>query len=296
MNIHSYPSIYAIGHRAIKEIFSGPVTVEEKIDGSQFSMARVGGELFCRSKGKQIVLDAPEKLFNHAVEAAKALDLKEGWTYRCEYLSTPKHNTLAYSRIPKSHLIVFDICTGPETYLSYDQKATEAARLGLEVVPILYEGMVQSLDYLLGFLERESILGGVKVEGFVVKNYNLFTLDKKIAIAKFVSEAFKEKHGVEWKKSNPGKYDIVQSLIFQLKTEARWNKAVQHLRESGQLTESPKDIGTLLKEIQSDVQKEEADFIREQLWKHFWPHISRGVIAGFPEHYKRTLAESAFGK
>jgi ATP-dependent RNA circularization protein (DNA/RNA ligase family) len=35
--ILSYPSIYALGHRAIRELFDGPVVVEEKIDGSQFS-------------------------------------------------------------------------------------------------------------------------------------------------------------------------------------------------------------------------------------------------------------------
>lgn len=296
MSINSYPSIYAVGHRAIKDIFLGPITVEEKIDGSQFSMAVINGELICRSKGQQLVVDAPEKMFFRAIEAALFLKpiLHEGWIYRCEYLNSPKHNTLAYLRTPRSNVIVFDVCTGPETYLTHAEKSAEAARLGLDVVPLLHEGMVGSVEHLLSFLERESVLGGVKIEGFVCKNYNLFTVDKKIAIAKYVSEAFKEKHGVEWKKSNPGKYDVVQSLVFRLRTEARWAKSIQHLRDACTLTGSPKDIGPLLKEIQADVLKEESDFIRDELWKHFWPHISRGIIAGFPEHYKRTLVESAF--
>lgn len=33
MTINSYPSIFAIGHRAIADIFSSDVVVEEKIDG-----------------------------------------------------------------------------------------------------------------------------------------------------------------------------------------------------------------------------------------------------------------------
>jgi hypothetical protein len=292
--INSYPSIYAIGHKAIAAIFDTPVTIEEKIDGSQFSMARFDGELHCRSKGKAIIPDAPEKMFVKAIEVAATRPLRDGWIYRCEYLQSAKHNTLNYGRIPDNHLIVFDVCTGVESYLSHAEKAAEASRIGLEAVPLLHEGKVESMSEMVAFLERESILGGCKIEGFVAKNYNLFTVDKKIAIGKFVSEAFKEKHGVEWKKSNPGRYEVVQSLVFQLKTEARWRKAVQHLREAGQLTESPKDIGPLLKEIQSDVQREESAFIQEQLWKHFWPEISRGIIAGFPEHYKRTLAEGAF--
>lgn len=35
---HSYPSIYALGHRALGELFLDPVVVEEKVDGSQFSV------------------------------------------------------------------------------------------------------------------------------------------------------------------------------------------------------------------------------------------------------------------
>ncbi len=34
---HSYPKIYGLGHKAITELLSDNVMVEEKIDGSQFS-------------------------------------------------------------------------------------------------------------------------------------------------------------------------------------------------------------------------------------------------------------------
>lgn len=287
--INSYPSIYTIGHRAIESLFSSPVIVEEKIDGSQFSMSRQNGELVCRSKGQQIIIDAPQKLFIKAIEAAKTLDLKEGWVYRCEYLNMPKHNTLEYSRTPIKNLIIFDICIGLESYLAPEDKVAEAKRIGLEVVPIFYNRKIDSPPDLLSLLEKESILGGVKIEGFVVKNYSQFTPEKKVAIGKFVSEDFKEKHNGEWKKSNPGKKDVVDNLIAQLKTDARWNKAIQHFRDDGKLTNSPKDIGPLLKEIQEDILKEESEFIREQLWKHFWPAISRGIIGGFPEYYKEKI-------
>jgi len=298
-HIPSYPEIYQIGHRQIKDIFATPVIIEEKVDGSQFSMSRTGGVLSCRSKGKDIIIDAPEKMFNAAIETAKSLDLHDGWTYRCEYLGKPKHNTLAYSRVPAKHLIVFDVMTGPETYLTPDEKKEEAERLGLECVPCFFDGFRIEPSAWVGrtiskgwaeeLLSKDSILGGCKVEGFVVKNYNVFTPDKKIAIAKYVSEAFKEKHSHKWKKSNPTQNDVVQHLIGELKTEARWNKAVQHLRDAGQLDVSLKDIGSLIKEVQSDVRKEEAESIKECLFKHFWPQIQRGIVAGLPEWYKGTL-------
>ncbi len=290
-HINSYPSIYALGHRAIKDISSSPVVIEEKVDGSQFSMSRNNGVISCRSKGQQIVMDAPEKLFIKAVESVRSLDLKDGWVYRCEYLNSPKHNTLSYTRTPKKHLIVFDVCTAPETYLSPEEKRAECNRLGIECVPCFFEGVI---DITEGFaetlLQNDSILGGCKVEGFVVKNYSVFTLEKKIAIAKFVSSAFKEIHGKEWKKANPSKGDFIESLISDFKTEARWRKAVQHKRESGQLTESPQDIGLLMKEVPEDIQKESEQEIKDRLFGHFWPQIKRGVIAGLPEWYKSELA------
>jgi hypothetical protein len=289
-HLSSYPSIYALGHRYLADLFDGPVTVEEKIDGSQFSMARVNGVLKCRSRGQEIHVDGPEKMFAPAVEVAKSLPLTEGWVYRGEYLKSPKHNTLTYGRIPVNHIILFDVMTGPETYLTWEAKADEAKRLGLEVVPMFLSGNFgKSVEDVRPFLNAESCLGGCKVEGVVVKNYARFGVDKKILIGKFVSEAFKEKHQHAWKKSNPGPGDFVQHLITELKTEARWRKAIQHLKEAGTLGGIPQDIGPLLIHLDADTEREESDAIKEALFKYFWPEIRRGIAGGFPEFYKKEI-------
>lgn len=296
MTIYSYPTVYAIGHKQIQNIFDGPVTVEEKVDGSQFSFGLIDGELQCRSKGAQIILDNPEKMFQKAVDfvlSAKDI-LRSGWIYRCEYLQSPKHNALAYDRVPQNHLIGFDVCTSLETYMTYEQKKAEFARLDLETVPILFSGKVDNFEQMANLLELVSILGGQKIEGFVVKNYNLFTEEKKVAIGKFVSEKFKEVHKGEWRAANPMQSDITSMLIKQYRTPARWQKAVQHLRESGLLDGSPKDIGPLMKEVSQDVLKECEDEIKDALFAHFWKQVSRGIVTGFPEWYKETLAKSAF--
>ena len=116
---HSYGSIYNVGHPAASELFNGPVTIEEKVDGSQFSFGIFDGEVKVRSKGQQLVVDAPEKMFTKAVEQVLARQelLHDGWTYRAEYLRSPKHNTLKYDRHPNGHLVIFDIATSEETYL-----------------------------------------------------------------------------------------------------------------------------------------------------------------------------------
>ncbi len=292
--INSYPNVLAIGHRMIKDIFSGEVLIEEKVDGSQFSFGIIDGELMCRSKGRQQILDAPDSLFEKAVEIIRGLDCHPGWFYRGEYLAKPKHNALAYSRIPEKNIILFDIQTGIETYMTPEEKKAEAERIGLECVPVMFQGMVTDFEMFKGFLDRESILGGVKVEGVVVKNYNLFTQEKKVAMGKYVSENFKETHSEEWRKANPGKSDLIGLLIERYKTTARWAKAVQHLREVGKIVGVPQDIGLLIKEVPADVRKECEDEIKESLFKHFWPHIQRGITKGLPEWYKDELAKTSF--
>lgn len=291
---HSYPKVYAMGHAAIAELLFDEIHVEEKIDGSQFSFGRFGGELKVRSKRVAMEVEAPEKMFSKAVEVAKALPLTDGYTYRAEYLQKPKHNALAYDRIPDSHLMVFDINTGHEHYMSYEEKAKECERVGLECVPRLYKGKLTSSAQLLSYLESPSCLGGVKPEGVVVKNYKRFSRDGKAMIGKYVSEAFKEVHKSSWSKSNPSQGDFIKDLAEKYRHVGRWMKAVQRLEEEGALEHSPRDIGKLMKEVPVDIRDECRDEIMEALYKHFWPQIHRVTVRGLPQWYKERLLERQF--
>lgn len=295
---HSYPKIYNLGHSALNDLFLDDVIIEEKVDGSQFSFGIFNGEIRCRSKGQQLIVDAPEALFIKAVETVKRLApyLKDGYTYRAEYLSKPKHNALAYDRIPKDHLIIFDISPNEEEYLPYPAKALEAARLGLEIVPLVYQGPVINAAALINLMDTVSVLGGQKIEGVVVKNYKRFGPDKKVLLGKHVSEAFKEVHKNDWAKSNPKQGDILTLLSEQFRSKARWNKAIQHLTEKGQLEGTPRDIPTLIKEVQSDIETECVEEIVKQVLAWAMPHIKRRSIAGLPEWYKEILVEKQFEK
>ena len=335
--LHSYGTIYNLGHRAVHELLSWPVVVQEKIDGSQFSFGVTevnvsrgyagepppdpfgvtevnvsrgyAGEpppdpileriLVMRSKGAQIFPGTKDKLFGPAIATAQALfqegKLTPGWTYRGEAVTKPKHNTLAYDRIPIGGVILFDIDAGEEDYFQRPATVAEnAAYLGLETVPTVFEGVVTSLDQVHGFLDRVSVLGGSKIEGVVLKAYGHYGPDKKTLMAKYVSEAFKEVHGVDWKSRNPVSGDIILKLIERLRTPARWNKAVQHLQERGELQDAPQDIGPLMREVALDVLKEEREMITHELFTYAWPKIQRGIAAGLPQWYKDQLAAVAF--
>lgn len=286
---HSYPSIFALGHRVLVDLLLDDVTIEEKVDGSQFSFGLFEDGLHCRSKGKEIILDAPEKMFQKAIETIQKLDLHLGWTYRTEFLAKPKHNTLCYERVPANHLIVFDINTGQECYLDYAAKAEECKRIGLECVPLVFQGRLTDTGMLANMLDRTSILGDKKIEGIVIKNYTRFGPDKKCLMAKVVCDEFKEKHQGEWKKANPGNSDVIEALVLGLRTTARFQKAVQHMRENGTLVGEPRDIGGLIKEVQEDIQKECLDEITTALLRYALPKVLRGVVAGLPEWYKSEL-------
>jgi hypothetical protein len=113
-------------------------------------------------------------------------------------------------------------------------------------------------------------------------------------MGKFVSEKFKEVHNKEWKNSNPNKGDVIAQIIETYTSEARWNKAIQHLKEAGALDGSPKDIGALMKEVSEDVRIECNDEIKEKLFKWAWPNIQRALTGGLPQWYKEKLLVQQF--
>lgn len=294
--IHAFPKIFALGQPYIKNIFANEVEITEKVDGSQFVFGKINGELFMRSKGQQIFPENPQRMFREAVDYVSSIEDKiaNNFTYYCEYLQKPKHNILAYKRIPKNHLALFaafDV-NSQEFVRNHSFISAIATTIDIDVVPCLFKGVLHepNIDHLL---DKESFLGGAQIEGFVVKNYHQpFLLGGQpipLMAGKYVSEAFKEKHKGEWKGSytNQGRWEKFKEIF---RTEPRWHKAIQHLRDSGLLQESPKDIGNLIKEIQKDITEEEQDNIKNFLWNYYGDELLRNSVRGFPEFYKRYLA------
>jgi len=290
MKINSYTSLYNIGHRQLEKLFEGEVLIEEKIDGSQLSFGLIEGQLQVRSKGGPLNIEQPEKMFAKAIEVIKALPLQEGLIYRGEYLKSPRHNSLCYDRVPKNHIMIFDISNEEGKYLNNMQKKREAERLGLECVRVFSKGVFNfSAQELQEFLEKESILGGQKIEGIVIKNYNQFNDEKKILVGKLVSDSFREVHKKNFKEENKSNTDIIQLIAEQYKTPARWQKGIIHLQEKGILTNTPKDIGLLFKEINEDILKECKEEILQQFFEWAWPKMFKIIMKGFPEWYKEKL-------
>ena len=298
--IHAFPKIFHIGKDYIKDIFNDEVEVTSKIDGSQWIFGKVKGDLYMRSKGCMQYAEKHDKMFNEAVDYIVSIKdrLPNDTVFYSEYLKTPRHNTLKYDRIPKNHLALFGVMFTSEKFVSdYEKLKQYAEMLDIDVVPLVYRGKINNAQELMEMLNQEEYLGGCKREGVVVKNYNQpFLLGGQpipVMSGKYVSEAFKEVHRKTWNKEHTakGRFDIFKK---QYCTEARWLKAIQHLKEKGELTNEPRDIGKLLKEIQEDVIVEEKENIKEQLWKIFNREILGTASRGFPEFYKKELIKRQF--
>ena len=294
--ISSYSKIHQSGHRETQGMRGQEVQIEEKIDGSQFSFM-YDGQLHFRSRNQSIDPDCPPKLFSKAVEYIKEhkMELMPGYVYRGECVTSPRHNTLEYDHCPKGYVVIFDLekKNGSCDYFNSLYRAYTSSYL-FDVTPVLWKGNYDDVtsELIEELLDRESILGGTKVEGVVIKCYEKLDCQDKVLMCKYVSDRFKEKH--QGNKFNPKRSDIVSAIGAELCTEARWEKAIQHLREDGRLTHTPMDIGLLIRELHEDTIEEEGDWIKDKLFKHFWKYIAREIQKGFPEYYKRKLMLNTF--
>ena len=106
---------------------------------------------------------------------------------------------------------------------------------------------------------------------------------------KYVRPEYREAHNADWKSRSPKA--SLQDYIDGFCNENRWKKAIFHLKEKGELEQSPRDIGKLIAEIQNDLKTEEIDNIKDVLYKHFIGDITRRAIRGFPEWYKEILID-----
>lgn len=282
--IVSYGKVHTLGtHRDIQTILDGPVTVEEKIDGSQFSF-KLGhdGVLYFYSRSRQIDPTAPQ-MFGVGLAAVKARadKLRPGLTYRGEFLQRERHNILQYQRVPRGHVIIWEVEDSSGFRFSAAERDKCAAEVDLESVPVFYQGPLTSLDPVhLLFNTATSVLGG-PIEGVVIKRDGM--------TAKVVSPAFCETRKIPIPRGTDA--DFFQALGRRSSTPARWAKAVSRMREDGRLKGTVADIGPLVREVQADVFAECEAEIAAALLENARKRIAQGAVEGLPEWYKGELGK-----
>ena len=90
-------------------------------------------------------------------------------------------------------------------------------------------------------------------------------------------------------KPSKSKKGLIETIIERYNKENIWKKAVQHLKEQGELEWQNRDIGKLIKEIDRDFIEEEVNEIKNILWERYKHDILKEIKRGFPVWYKEFL-------
>ena len=291
----AFPKIWTAGTRHVADIFDGPVEVTEKVDGSQFGFGKTpDGEFVVRSRGQVIDPENAQKQFKPAIEhVQKYQDLINPDTmYYGEVVTSKKHNTLAYESLPRGYIALFAAGNFDfsEVVNNHEDLQRIAEQFGIDCTPLLFAGNTnrEAVNQMLG---QKSFLGGANIEGVVVKRYGTYSLrDETIPLrsAKIVSAEFQEKHTGRRSVREKGE-DRWQAYLEDFRTEARWRKAVEHLRDSGELDGCASDIGPLLREVHHDIDEEYKDEIMEKLWQLHKKDVYQTATRGFAVWYKDYL-------
>lgn len=291
-----YPKLHHLGTRETANLFEGEeIEVQEKIDGSQFRfwVEEDTGHLRCCSRGGEIDVLNPQKLFGPTVEHLrfKCPIIPDGIVFYGEAMCAPHHNKLAYERAPEGNLVLFDAlvprASAPSGYhhMQYEELEHWARVMQVQPANQLAFGNILPTD-LDSFLEGPSMLGGMR-EGVVIKNR------RNGVMGKYVNPRFREIMGVKPRANKYGEWPaFLAALSESVSTEARWEKAVQRLREEERLADSPKDIGAIVRLVQADIVEECQAYLADELMKKALPEITKQAARPIALWYKERLARS----
>ena len=309
-SLPSYSKVLNLGAPYTQNALVGDVIIQEKIDGSQLRWGfDKEGEFHVGSKGREIYSDNQEGMFAPAFKYltehfyASESSVTNCWYYG-EYLQKPKHNCLKYERVPQNNIVLFDARLN-DKWADRKTLADLSVFWSIDLIPEVFTGNVLDecakvdktpSEWLRELAEStNSYLGGVGVEGLVIKNYNqLIEVNGRIRhlTTKYVRAEFREKH----RKANPSRREGIDDIILSLRSENRWEKAIQHLRDDGKLKNDVCDIGLVIKEVHRDLMEEEGDALKERIWDKYRKQVMSTAVRGLPDWYKDRLMEEQNGK
>ena len=275
------------------------VIIQEKVDGSQLTITRKGDKLIYYNKNKQISGQGKPWLNSYILLNNRAHLFREGLFYHGEAMKSvysAKVN-IRYEREPRYFWIVYEIVRKDNTILTPEEMKEVLEGTGIEMVPILYDNTVEVCD---NYIEKakdtikciehgtiKSCLGNIAPEGVVLKVLNRDRGKGKVSTTryKFVRGEFSEtNHSKKQKLPELSQEQIIDGIGKIYDTDARKQKAVQHLEEQGKWKDKiTQNIGLMVNELDADLLKECEQEIKDLLFVRFWPQISKSARGNVQE-------------
>lgn len=253
------------------------ITITEKIDGANASISYDSSTGKLRAFSRRRELNGNESLqgFGGFVESLDATIvgsvLNDNYILFGEWLV--KH-TIRYPEDKMRQFYVFDVWDKTiEQYLPWEKTKQIAEFIGLNTVPVFYDGEFTSWDDIYALVGKTEMNAEPTGEGVVVKSQD--RLDNKSsrtpAYVKIVAKEFSEVHQSKpHKEIDPEKLaerQAIENIVATVVTERRVEKCIQKFVEDGLIPETwdehqLKDIAKLLpKAMYDDCLKEEPEVV-----------------------------------
>ena len=280
--IKKYTDIIRLGHRSTVGVLNEGdyITITEKLDGANASLKlneenKIDG--FSRN-GPVNESNTLRGYYNWIKDNIKPELLNPKYRYFGEYLASHK---IQYKPECYQKFYLFSIYDDDlQEYLSDDITESEAIRLGLNIVPILYKGQYISFEHLMSFVGKSDMAINFG-EGIVVKNVKYKDKYGHQCFVKLVHEEF-----VEIQKQKPPKdpnrpATPEQEFANMCVTKARVDKMLYKLVDEGVL--------------ESDFGIEDMRLILQNLGNRIYEDILKEESDSLPENYEVQALRKAIG-
>ena len=267
MEQKKYHKIIRYGHKSTQDVLNKGdyIIIQEKIDGANASFAVINGELKCWSRNRELnETNTLEGFYEWVQQNVQVQKLLEGVVYFGEW--TAQHKVL-YEGYMKQFFLYDIYNLHLEEYVSFSMVRDEAKRLGLQLIPVFFEGEFESFEQLMSYVGRTDLGGKLKGkptgEGIVVKNVNYRDEFGKQIFVKLVIDGFREIQRQKQTKDSKKAFSEAELKVRECVTLPRVEKQVFKLIDNGLLDREYgiEDMGFLLKHtspmVAEDILKEE---------------------------------------
>jgi hypothetical protein len=291
--IKKYTDIVRLGHKTTEGVLQTGdlITITEKIDGANASfILNENNEVDCFSRNNQVTeSNTLRGYYGWVKDNVRPELLNPKYRYYGEWLVSHK---IQYNPEYYQNFYLFNVYDEElGEYLSDDIMRSEAQRLGIKTVDLLYEGEYISFEHLMSFV-GQSKMSINKGEGIFVKNIKYKDRYGHQVFVKLVTDEFRETQKQKAPKDPNRPVSIEQEFINTTVTQARVDKLLHKLVDENILDENfgIEDMGVILKNLGSriyeDIIKEESDSLPE----NYDVQILRKAIGGLlPKIVKNIL-------
>lgn len=272
MEQKKYMDIVRLGHKTTVGVLNEGdwIVIQEKLDGANASFRKgENGEILAFSRNNPLNEFSNLGGFWQWTQTLDPDLLLPNIVYFGEWLNPHKVKYPDYQK----QFFLYDLYdTNTERYLDFNRVKDAHRMLGVNLIPVFYEGEYKGFEHLQSFVGKTALggkLGDIDTgEGVVAKNVSYISRHGRQMFVKLVTDAFREVQKQKAPKDPKVEQTQEQVFVNETLTEARVEKMLYKLIDEGILEEGKfemEDMGIILGNIRGrmfdDIMKEESEML-----------------------------------